>query len=125
MTQEIPGRHYDDDELWQNISKCTVQLAEESEHERGKRVVRELQTEEEHLLDKFTDVLYSQGNGDSESEETNNEDQLDTEDGVIDPAVLAGRMEIDREHDDDRKMAMATTSPMMVSILKTLGTMKG
>ena len=64
------------------------------------RVVCKLQTEEEHLLDKFTDVLNSQRNGDSESEEIN-DDEIGIEDGGIDPAVLAGRMEIDREHDDD------------------------
>ena len=65
IIQEIPGRRYGDNELWLNVSRSTVQL----DHNRGEWIVWELQTEEEHLLDRFTDGLYNQRNGDSESEE--------------------------------------------------------
>ena len=94
ITQEIPGKHYEDNELWLNLSRSTVQLADESDRGRGELVVKELQTEEEHLLGRFTDVLCNQRNCDSESEERN-DDNIKIEDGGIDPAVLAGRMEID------------------------------
>ena len=34
-------------------------------------------------------------------EDPKEDNQIEIEDGGIDPAVLAGRMEIDREHDND------------------------
>ena len=39
ITQEISGRRYDDNVLWQNITQCTVQLGEESGRERAVHVV--------------------------------------------------------------------------------------
>ena len=61
MTREIPGRKYDDNEMWNTINKCTVELISESEKARADRMVKECQTEEEILLDQFTDSLYNNG----------------------------------------------------------------
>ena len=32
ICQELPGRRFDDNELWVNTTKCSVQLSAESDH---------------------------------------------------------------------------------------------
>ena len=65
ITTEIPGRLYNDTELWDTVSNCTVSLTAETDRERADRIVCESQTEEENLLDQFTDDLFSGTNCDA------------------------------------------------------------
>ena len=84
--------------MWANTTKCTVQLAAESDRERAIRVVQELQAEEEQLLDKFTEDLYNGTNG---SNDQNDEDDRNSKDGAINPGVLAQTMDEDRDMNKD------------------------
>ena len=59
MTREVPGRCYNDNVMWKVLDNCTVKLISESEKVRAERMVKELQTEEEILLDQFTDALFN------------------------------------------------------------------
>ena len=93
ITQEIPGRRFSDNKLWENTAKCTVQLTAESDRKRALQIVQESQTEEERLLDRFTDDLYNGTNGDCNDN--------DVEDGSIDPATMAKTMDVDRDDDID------------------------
>ena len=78
MTCEVPGRSYQDDNLWNAINGCTVALISKSEKARAEQMVRECQTEEKILLDQFTDSLYN-----NEERFANSTDVTSTS-GVID-----------------------------------------
>ena len=59
MTTEIPGRKFNDDEIWKVLDDCTVKLISESKKDRTERMVKECQTEVAILLDQFTDALFN------------------------------------------------------------------
>ena len=61
MTREIPDCKYEAKVMWDVLSECTVELISESEKARAERMVRESQTEEEIMLDRFTGSLYGTG----------------------------------------------------------------
>ena len=56
-----------------------------------------MQTEEERLLDRFTDNLYNGTNGNS----NDNDDKRNIEDGSINPAQMAKTMDVDCDDDID------------------------
>ena len=120
MTRETPNREYNDDELWRAMDNCTVELISESERSRAERMVQECQTEEEILLDKFTDSLYNHAEGiantgddDGESKsivnlvdpENDNEESLEYE---MDPGVMADSIDLVTNEGDEAGLENVT-----------------
>lgn len=110
MTTEVPDRKFNDDKLWKVLDDCTVKLIDESEKERTERMVKECQTEEEILLDQFTDALFNvsqnnssnkndanQNGSDSGAIDLTNDIKVEKEPATVigfDPATMAGDIDL-------------------------------
>ena len=113
ITREIPNRQYNYDELWRAMDKCTVELISESEQSQAERMVQECQTEEEILLDKFTDSLYNQAenvtNSATEDCEVNHivdlvDDENENEEAMeyeMDPGAMAETIDVEMNDGDE------------------------
>ena len=132
MTREIPGRIYDDDAMWKVLDDCTVELLSESEKSRADRMVKELQTEEEILLDEFTDALFNNAEATATNLEIDLTKDMDAEkDGegdeneltvILDPATIAAPMDIDTDVDDDVEVVHVNVDDVVVeSVVKGIG----
>ena len=111
MTREVPGRIYDNDSMWKVLDECTVELISKSKKSRADRMVKECQTEEEILLDQFTDSLFSNAEAtapvtevdltkDMDAENEGAEDDTELTE-ILDPATIAAPMGIDADNDDE------------------------
>lgn len=123
MTREISNRQYNDNEMWDVINQCAVELISETEKSRTERMVRECQAEEEILLDKFNDSLYNWAEDQSvETDDTNgintsidlvideSSRNVSNEDDSfkLDPAAMATPNEFDTNVGDKADLAAVT-----------------
>lgn len=102
--------------MWDIVSNCTVGLTADTNREHAEQIVCESQTEEEALLDQFTDDLYSGTNCDSENNNntTNTANSADGDDvadveEVLDPATLRERRDEDIDEDKEYKIDLTET----------------
>ena len=112
MTREIPNCKYNDDKIRGVLNKGTVELISKNKKSRAERMVRECQTEEEILLDNFTDSLYNRARGGAGEMENpvvdlsnNNDDSADFE---LDPAATAAPNDVETNVGDEVKLAAVT-----------------
>jgi len=75
MTKEINGRLYNDEEMWKVVN--TMVLIFETERERAERMVRQSQTSEEILVDRYTNSLYNSSDSVSDNEININANDVD------------------------------------------------
>ena len=96
ITKEVPGRMYNDNEMWDIDSNCTVGLTAESKRERAVRAGLESQTEEEALLDQFTGDLFSGTNASGGANNTNSNVNNNGDDkaGKVEEILEKGTMTI-------------------------------
>ena len=88
-----------------------VDLISESEKSRVERMVKELQTEEEILLDQFTDSLVNNAENTATVTEVDRTEDMDAKNKgagddsklteTLDPATIAAPMDIDADIDDE------------------------
>ncbi len=98
MTKERNGRLYNDEEMWKVINECTVDLIIETEKERAERMVRQSQTSEEILVDRYTNSLYFSSDSISENGININENVEDATAVEMDPAMMAENCAILDDH---------------------------
>ena len=101
MTREVLGWRYNNNAMWKVLDDCTVELISRSEKARAERMVKELQTEEEILLDQFTDTLFNNSEATVRVVEVDLTNDLNAENGndnndnefteMIDPVAIAAQ----------------------------------
>ena len=136
LTRKVPHCKYDDDKMWSYIGQCTVELISESEKQRAERMVRKCQTEEEILLDKFTNSLYNVADQNAETESVDSKShsnrvvdltsaENETDNGGIefemDPQVMADNLDIDRNAEDYAGDVQVEESPAAEINVRGLG----
>ena len=132
MTQEVPGRRYEDDAMWKVLDDCTIELISESKKSRADRMVKESQTEEEILLDQFTDALFNNTEATATVTEVDLTKDMDAEnDGagnnnevteILDPVMIAAPMDIDADIDDDDEVVNVNVDNVVEeSVVKGIG----
>jgi len=84
--------------MWKVINECTVESTFETERERAERMVRQSQTSEEILVDRYTNSLYNSSDSVSENEININVNDEYATAVAMDPAMMAEHCAILDDH---------------------------